>query len=267
MAILSISRQYQSGGREIGQMVAEQMGYELVDKERILTELTAAGKKWGDLGEELDEVRPNLWEKFDWEYRGFVALIEAAIYAYALKDRLVIMGRGSTFLLKDISHVLKIRVTAPLETRIRRLMNIGLIDRTTAEWLVLKTDRNRAGYIQTNYGKNWEDRANYDLLFDTGEQSYEQILPTVLEALREREKRFTPEGQQKLNGYALAARAKARIITHPGVFIPTLDILYDGQALVLRGVVHNPREYHWVEEMACQTAKALPIRNELHYRA
>jgi cytidylate kinase len=267
MAILSISREYQSGGRDIGQMVAEQMGYELVDKERILAELKEAGKRWGDLGEEMDEVRPNLWERFDWQYRGFVALIESVVYDYALKDRLVILGRGSNFLLKDIPHVLKIRVRAPLERRIRRMMEQNLMDRATAEWVIAKTDRNRAGYIQTNYGINWEDPQNYDFIFDTGEQSYEQILSVVLEGLRERERRSTVEGLKKLKGYTLAARVKAQILTHPGVFIPTLDIFFDGQALVLRGVIHSPKEYHRVEKMAQATAEAFPVRNELHYRA
>ena len=56
--------------------------------------------------------------KYDWEYRGFIVLIETFIHEYALKDRGVIGGRGSNFLLEDIPHVLTVRMFAPLEVRI-----------------------------------------------------------------------------------------------------------------------------------------------------
>jgi cytidylate kinase len=266
MAILSISRECESGGWEIGRKVAEQTGYDFIDKERIRAELKAAGERWEYLGEEMDEVRPNLWEKFDWEYQGLIALIESSIYEYALKDRVVLLGRGNNFLLKDVPHVLKLRLSAPFETRVRRLMEKSSMDRTTAEWLIKKVDRNRAGYIKAIYGEDWEAKENYDLVFDTGEQSQEQIVPVVLEALKERDRLFTAEGLQRLQGYALAAKIKARIYTQPKMFIPTLEIIFDGLALVIRGVVHSTKEYHWVEEMVQKMADPHPIRNELHYR-
>ncbi len=56
----------------------------------------------------LDEVRPNLWEKFDWQSQGFIAPMESIIYENAIKRLVVILGRGSYFLLQDISHVLRV---------------------------------------------------------------------------------------------------------------------------------------------------------------
>ncbi len=242
------------------------MGYEFVDKDRLHADLKMAGEKWGQMIEELDGVRPSLWEKYDREYRAYIALIESAIYEYALKDRVVILGRGSAFLLRDIPHVLKVRLSAPLEVRIERVMCKDEVDRQTAEWLIKKIDKDRAGYIQTNYGKRWEDKKNYDLLIDTGSQTYEQVTQELLEALKEWDKRVTPEGLEQLRNRALAARVKARILTHPEIFIPTLEVFHDGQAIVIKGVVHSAREYHLVEEMVHKIADPHPIRNELHYR-
>ncbi len=113
----------------------------------------------------MDGVRPSLWEKYDREYRGYIALIESSIYEYALKDRVVILGRGSVFLLQDIPQVLKVRLFAPLEVRIDRVMHKDEVDRKTAEWLIEKIDKERAGYIQAIYGKHWEDQENYDLIY------------------------------------------------------------------------------------------------------
>ena len=266
MAILSISREYKSGGRVIGRAVAQQMGYDYVDKNRIQTDLQTVGEKWGRLAEEFDEVRPSLWEKYDWEYRGFIALIESFIYEYALKDRVVIVGRGSHFLLQDIPHVLKVRLFAPLEVRIERAMLNNEINRETAEELIQKTDQTRAGYLRVIYGKHWEDQQYYDLIFNTGLQTCEQVTLELMEALKQWDQRATPVGRQRLGDRALTAGVKARIFTHPEVFIPTLEVFHDGKSIVLRGSVHSPKEYHLVEEMVHKMADPHPVRNELHYR-
>ncbi len=58
MAILTISREYGSGGREIGRLTAERLGYRYVDKERLFQDLEQAGQRWGRVAKELDEVAP-----------------------------------------------------------------------------------------------------------------------------------------------------------------------------------------------------------------
>jgi osmotically-inducible protein OsmY len=69
-----------------------------------------------------------------------------------------------------------------------------------------------------------------------------------------------------LKDLALTSRVKSHLFTNPKIFVPTLEIVHDGRAIVLQGVVHNPKEYHLVEEMARQAAGSHPLRNELHYR-
>ncbi len=266
MAVLTISREYQNGGDEIGTAVARELGYDFVDKNRLHADLEVTGEKWGQMVEELDGVRPRLWEKYDREYRTYIALIESSIYEYALKDRVVILGRGSVFLLHDIPQVLKVRLFAPLEVRIDRVIRKDGVDRQTAEWMVKKIDKERAGYIQANYRKHWEDQENYDLLINTGMQTYEQVTQELVEVLKEWDKHATPEGWQRLRNRALAAKVKAQILTQLEVFIPTLEIFHDGQAIVLKGMVHSPKAYRLVVEMAHKMADPHPIRNEFHYR-
>jgi cytidylate kinase len=266
MAIMTLSREYQSGGQEIGQAVAQELGYDFVDKDRILRDMKETGDQWGYLVQELDEVRPTIWEKFDLQYRSFIALIESHIYEYALKDRVVILGRGSTFLLQEIPHVLKVRIFAPLERRIERVMVKFDVDRETAEKLIEETDRSRAGYIQSTYHKRWDDKKYYDLILNTDLQSIEEVVELIVKALRGWDQRATPEGHQKLKNLALTARVKAQVFANIKLTLPTLEIFHDGQAVVLRGVVRNPKESQLVQKIATTIAGPYPIRNELHYR-
>jgi hypothetical protein len=65
---------------------------------------------------------------------------------------------------------------------------------------------------------------------------------------------------------ALAAKIKATLLSDPSHFIPTLDVDYDETQLVLRGVIHNPKEHEGIEKAARELAGDVPLKCELHYR-
>jgi hypothetical protein len=266
MAILTISRGFGNGGREIGQAVAKVLNYEYINKEQLLDDLRAAGKEWEKYGKDLDEHCPTIWEKYDWSFRGSTALLQSLILNYALKDRVAIMGRGGNFLLKDIPYALRVRVVAPIEARVERIMKRESVDRDTAHWLAEKTDNERACLVHFIYGKKWDDPAEYDMVFDTGIQTVGEITNILKDALTTREKLQTEEARKTLKMMAIAAAVKAGILTDSSFFIPTLDVYYDGKSLILRGVTHNPKEHKRIEDKAIKLAGDIPVRCELHYR-
>jgi cytidylate kinase len=266
MAILTVSREFGSGGREIGQAVARQLGYEYLDKERILQEIRTFGARWEDWAKDLDEHHPSIWEKYDWSFRGLGALILSTILSYAVKDRVVVMGRGGNWVLKGIPHVLRIRVVAPLDSRVERIMVRESVDRDTARWLAEKTDHDRASFIRNIYGKPWDEGSEFDHLFDTSQQGLDQIIAMVTRLLLERDGQHTVEVQHHLEMLALAAKVKAGLLTDSRLFIPILDVVYEGEGLVLRGVIHNPKEHRRVEEAARKLAGDHVLKCDLHYR-
>ena len=266
MAILTISREYGSGGREIGHVVAKLMGYAYIDKNDILSDIRKDGRKWELWAKDLDEHRPTVWEKYDWSFRGFAALIQSHILEHAQKNNVVIMGRGGNFLLKDIPHAFRTRMAAPLEVRVERIMNREGVDRESARWLCEKTDSERSGFIHALYGKRWDDPAEYDRVFDVTGQSVDDVVAVLKDALTERDRLSTEAAQNMLRMMAVAAKIKAGIAVNPRFFIPVLDVVFDGKELVLRGVTHTPKEHKDIEGAARELAAGLPLRCELHYR-
>lgn len=266
MAILTISREFGSGGREIGQAVAEALDYEYVDKEKMLADIRASGAKWEQWAKDLDEHCPTVWERYDWSFRGFGALIQSSVLRYAVKGDVVIMGRGANFLLKDISHAYRIRVTAPLEVRIERIMKREPMGEDTARWLAQKTDADRACFLMTIYGKHWDNASEYDKVYTVNSQVIEDVINDVKDALVERQKKNTGDARKLLEMRVLAAKVKAGIATDPKFFIPTLEVFPEGEAIVLRGLIHTATEHKRIEEAAQELAGGRPVRCELHYR-
>ncbi len=266
MAVLTISREFRSGSREIAAAVAEALNYQYIAKERLLQDMKAVGDRWERVGRQLDEMAPSFWERYDWEYRGFVALVESKIFEYALQDNVIIVGRGGNYLLQGIHHVLKVRLTAAKEVRVERAMLKDGLDHKTASQLIDRLDQSRAAYIQIHYGRKWDDIKDYDMVLNTGEQTYEQVTKILADALREKERLATPEARKTLSDRALAARVKAGILTDRRFHIPTLEVFHDGQSVILQGVVHDASEHRAVEELATKIAAPAKVLCNLHYR-
>jgi len=128
MAVLTISRDLGSGGREVALMLSSSLGYRFLDRERILARLKAAGHKWEKWTEGLDEHAPRVWEKYDWSYRGFVAMVRSEILNEAASNCVIIMGRGGNYLLTGVPFTLRVRIVAPIEQRLARVSNREGID-------------------------------------------------------------------------------------------------------------------------------------------
>lgn len=268
MAILTISREFGSGGHEVGRKIAESLDYEYLGKDNIFQDIKASGHQWEEWARELDEHDPTLWERYDWSFRGFGALIQSMILDHALHDRIVIMRRGGSFLLKGVSHALRVRILAPLEFRIARIISRDAIDASTARRLVDRADRERNGFVQALYGKPINDPSEYDVTFDTSINSHEEIIQHITALLEEKEQLKSEKSLSALRIQAKAARIRAKLLTDPSLStITTLDLEYDGNHFVLRGIVRNPKEHQRVEEAARRIVQCEPFRCELHYRA
>jgi cytidylate kinase len=266
MAILTVSRECQSGGDEIAGAVAEKLGYGLMGKKEIVQDIRAWGREWVAIAKELDEAAPSVWERYDWKYHGFLTLVEKAVFDYSLKDNVVIIGRGGNYLLRDVPHALRVRLTAPLDERVRRKMKAGRVDEKTARQRIALVDKARAGYVNANYGKGWEDTAGYDMVFNSGHEGYEEIAAVIVTALADKDRHKTPAAVDLLCGLSEAARVKAAVATNSHLNVPTLDAVFDGKSVVLGGVIHAQKERLLIEEIVAAAAITHPVVYDLRYR-
>lgn len=266
MAILTISREYGSGGREIGRRVAERLGYRYADKELLFQDLEKSGARWGKVARELDEVCPTVWERYDWQYRGYVAQVESLILSYAAADKVVIIGRGGSFLLEGVPFCLRARLVAPLEVRLERIMERERLNRVAAERLIIQVDGDRSCFIKANYGAGWDEDRLYDMTLNTGGLTYDQVVDILAEALGEKDRLATPGSRAELEHKALAHRLKARVATDPRVFVPTLEVSLKEGSIVVSGIIHHPKESHILQEIAKEVCGDQPVRLDLHHR-
>ncbi|HTX71687.1 MAG TPA: cytidylate kinase-like family protein [Rectinemataceae bacterium] len=182
MSIITISREFGSGGGKIAEAVAARLGYHLVDKQSLGRILGAYG-----LVSFSDEYESPLgfWANFDGQIKEMVGMLDRATRAVARHGDAVILGRGSFAILCGFTDVLHVRIKAPFERRVDRVMSEnGPMERAVAENTVREGDRVRSSFVQTMYGMRWDLCSVFDLVVDLGKISPESATSFILEAAR-----------------------------------------------------------------------------------
>jgi cytidylate kinase len=265
MAIVTISRKTGTGAKEIAKAVAKRLRYDFVSKDSIYKEIEEHGKEWLDWVARLDEHAPTLRERYDRSHAAYLAMVEHCIYRNALKNNVVILGRGGNYLLGNIPYSLRVRITASVEDRGRALFDRFGIEESAARKILKRSDQERSTYIDRAYHRKWANPDDYDMTLNSGRMGFDELVALIVSEIPAKDGLFTPEAEERLRRLELASRVKAEIVTRFSMFISTLDVHHDGTALVLRGVCLLDKESaQELLETAMRSAGSTEVRNELY---
>jgi len=199
MTVITLSRQYGSGGGAIGRALAQRLGAEYLDRELVAQVAARSGIPEAEAAG-YDERLPGLWRRLaaaltsatpeeatvalPVEVSGEAAIEErlfaitrSVIEEAAASGKAVIAGRGGGFILAGRPGVLRVQLHASLDARVSylraRVEELPPDVRPDADDAALKAlctsvDRARAGYLRSRFGVDWMDLRHYDLSLDAG---------------------------------------------------------------------------------------------------
>lgn len=194
MRSLAIEREFGSGGREIGIMVAQKAGIPYYDSELIKKAAEAQGVSAGML-EEFDEKYSG---SFLHDFASYLNYSQGAVNTvydlfYGLQKTIlrlaqespaVFIGRCSTEILKDRPDVLRAYIySSDLKRRLSRIVSTEGITQAEAQALMEKKDRQRKNYFKYWTKKEWSDRRNYDIELNTSSLSSEECAGILLDII------------------------------------------------------------------------------------
>jgi cytidylate kinase len=253
MTIVAISRELGSGGSALAAAVAKALNFEYVEREILLQAAQAHGVPMERIAE-VDERRLSLWERFDEEKRRYLIFIEAAYYSFAEKGNVVTAGRGGPFFLRDVSHALRVRIMAPLEIRVKRVMEQEKVDHRAAATRVRNYDRELSGRIDYLFGLDWTLPEHYDLVINTGNDAWHFYADLLVAAARHPQYQPTPESGQRVRDLSLAAQVRAAIAKDPLTKNINVEVSAQTGRVALKGVVFSPA----MMDSAAEVARRVP---------
>jgi hypothetical protein len=183
--VLTIAREFGSGGALVGRSISEQLGWSLLDK-AFIENIARAAKVDPALARRLDEhtdswlerlARQGPWRAFEgivivsqpefFDAETMAALAQNMIEEAYQQGNCVIVGRGAQCVLQGRKDAFHVFIHAPWAERVARIRQ-RLPGQMDVEELIRSTDRQRAEYIRTYFGCNWMDPHLYHLMICSG---------------------------------------------------------------------------------------------------
>jgi cytidylate kinase len=200
--IVSVEREYGCGGSHIAQALADRLGWKLWDQEitdEIARRLNCKAEHVQAREERCDSMFYRLIKTFmrgSFEPRVDTAnmelldaehlalLFEKVVKEIADRGNAVIVGRGAAWFLRDRDDAFHAFLYAPYDEKMRRLLETGE-SQSEAENLLDSVDRERSAFVRKYYGKEWPDRALYNMMMNTtiGDEPVIDTILGVVEAM------------------------------------------------------------------------------------
>ena len=205
MAVLSISRQFGAGGKTLGQRVAQRLGYEFVEEGLLhkVAEEANVSVKWvegvereagGHLMRFLSTLVPSSFidrhlgeSGSDFDEKRYVEFLTRIVKDLAAEDNVVILGRGSQFILRHDPGALRVLLVAERADRIKFMEDNYNMAPDKAEAMVNRESRKRERFLSNFYKGDPNDPSLYHMVLNTSlvplDAAEEQITESVLGAV------------------------------------------------------------------------------------
>jgi cytidylate kinase len=210
MAIITFSRGCFSHGKELAERVAERLGYECISREILLEASHFFHVSETKLFESLHDA-PGLLNRITHVQQRFVDRIKAALLEHIVKDNVVYHGLAGQMLLDGISHVLRIRVIADMEDRVKLLENRQQVSRKKALHIIELEDHERAEWYRNVYRIDANDPRFYDMELHIGRLTIDDACDIVCQATSKDSFQATAQSQSALEDLAIENHVKVVI--------------------------------------------------------
>jgi len=230
MAIISVCRGTKSGGEALARCLAEEFGYPILGREVLQEAAAQLGVPADDLVDKMED-RPRFFDRYATLRRTYIAAVQATLAEAAVGGNLVYHGLAGGFLLKDVPAVLCVRLIAPLEIRVRALVESHGMNDADAEAYIREVDEARARWVKGMYGADILDPINYDMVLNLGTFSVQEACRIVTVAAKRPEFTLTESRLLELEDFRLASQVRLALLDDMGT--QTLDLT----ARAKRGVV------------------------------
>nr|WP_321354326.1 cytidylate kinase family protein [uncultured Draconibacterium sp.] len=197
--VITISREYGSGGHEIGKRLAERLGIAFYDKNLIALTAEQSGFTSEYISQNEQKLAHSLlFELYEQNYAyvnekqpplDSLFLVQSKIIRdIAQKESCVIVGRCANFVLKENPKCFNVFIHADKEYRKKKITEEYGVHADVTDHELEKTDRERGNYCLHFTGKNWRDAANYDLTINSSKVDTNAIIDSIMDSIKQREK-------------------------------------------------------------------------------
>ncbi|MGL1932216.1 MAG: cytidylate kinase-like family protein [Desulfotalea sp.] len=211
MSIITISRGSYSKGKEVAEKLAAKLNYECLSREIILETCAEFNIPEVKLVRALHDS-PSVLERFQHGKERYLSYHKYELLKHVKSDNVVYHGLAGQYILKDIPHVLKVRIISDMESRIVEDMKRQKISRDEARYTIKKDDEERRKWgIQVHGTDTWDSRL-YDIVLHIGQLTVEDAVEILYNILQKTTFQTNPESQDILEKLTVEAKVHSLLV-------------------------------------------------------
>ncbi len=211
MPIVTISRGSYSNGKAVAERVAECLEIKCISREVLIEASEHFNVPEIKLLRALHDA-PSFLERFTYGRERYLAYFAAAFLQEVQPDNVIYHGLAGHFYVRGVSHVLKVRIIADMESRVRLEMERDQVTEEEALEIVQKDDHQRRQWSRYLFGVDTWDPSLYDLVIHVNKLTVDDAADLICRTGALSQFQATPESQQTLDDLVLAAQVKARVV-------------------------------------------------------
>jgi osmotically-inducible protein OsmY len=263
MSVIAMTMEVGTRGSEVAAGLAQTLGIASVGHElaeRVADKMHV--KK--SLLQRLREGKASMFERMSTSQAEIAVFTAEEVYDVAQRGNVLIRGWGSTLLLRPVAHIPCVRICAPLETRVRSLMQrLDTDDEAFIRDEIQRSDEAHAAAMQARFHVKWGDPLLYDITLNTDRVSIPSCIEQVIGLTRRPEFQETDSSRATLANLALEARVRAAFMAQPSTEDVEITVIADGDRVTLRGMVRDDAERKSAAEVAHKVPGVKHVHAEL----
>jgi cytidylate kinase len=228
MPVITISRGSYSKGKAIAEKLAQKLGYECISREILLEASEHFNISEIKLRRALHDA-PSILERFTYGKVKYIAFIRRILLEHIQRDNIVYHGLAGQFFLQEISHVIKVRIIANFQDRVKEEMQRENVSEKAALGILKKDDNERRKWSLYLYGIDTADASLYDVVLHVDNLKVDDAVDILVDLARRPCFQTTSESKKIVDNLVLAAKCKAALVDK----FPNIEVTNKGGIIYL----------------------------------
>ena len=264
MPLIAMTREMGSLGKDVAAGIAARTNRKVVYHE-IIEPIANKMRLRKSHVERFLDGKSGIWERLTTDKTSLSIFTADETFRFLRDDSTgVIRGWGAVHLLRNIPHVIRVRVCAPLETRIKRMMErLATDSRETVEKEILLSEEAHSAITKRHFDVNWRDPELYDVVLCTERLSVEECVEEVESLMRKRCFQETPESLRMVENLALEWSVRSALRRDARTAATSITVQGDNGTARLLGVVDTLEEVGAAAEVAAGAECVKQVENQL----
>ncbi len=263
MPVIALTQEMGSLAKDVALQLAQVAGLAVMRHE-VLENVAGRMHVPTSLISRLREGKAGLVERLSTDQQRVAVYTEQELYTLAARGNIVLRGWGATAVLRNVPHVVTVRVTRSFDKRVAWLMeHLGTDDRDFAESEVRRSDNAHASRMHSLYNVTWGDPTLYDMVLNTDRLSIDSAVAMIQQLAARPEFQETDASRAMLANLALSAQVRAALKDAAATNDLRIGIEASAGTVVLSGIVLNDAERAAAGHAAAAVPGVTGVDNQL----